>query len=250
MNALKFRQQMAALPEPKTTLEPPHWEFWRWQLWRLAQVDDVEKFTQWPCVYHTMLVEHWQEPVLYEYSVVRDFLPILSTEFSKPEYNNLIHQAYHLWQWQQTTGRQIKDLSTIVEFGGGYGAMCLLCRRLGFMGRYVIYDLPEFSLLQEWYLSQNEIEVEWNPKRDPKGVDLFMALYSLSEVPLTERAQHRIRANSYLFLYSGNWEGWDNVMYFQNLLPFLPGMKELTKNWRHTELTHLPDKNNWYSIGW
>lgn len=246
MTGDEFRQRMAELPEPVTDKQPPYWEFWRHQLWRLAQIDDPYKFILWPCVYHTMLVEHWKEPVLYEYSVVRDFLPIEALEFSRPEFHNLIHQAYHLWQWQQATGRKVSQLNTIIEFGGGYGAMCLLCHRLGFKGRYVIYDLPEFSLLQEWYLSQYGIKVEWNPKRKPKDVDLFMALYSLSEVEPAQRDGLIVKADSYLLLYSGQWEQWNNVAWFQEGFPLLGHCG----NWRHTELTHLPDRNNWYSIGW
>lgn len=244
MNSTEFQQRIAALPEPVTDKKPPHWEFWRHQLWRLAQVDDPQKFILWPCIYHTMLVEHWQQPILYELSVVSDFIPLFGNEFSLPEYHNLIHQAYHLYQWQQATSRRIADLSTIVEFGGGYGAMALLARRLGFTGRYVIYDLPEFSLLQEWYLSQHGIDIEWNPKRKPRDIDLHMALYSMSEV---EPAQRKIpKAASYLFLYSGQWEQWDNVEYFQMDFPLLGHVA----NWQHDELTHLPDKWNFYSIGW
>jgi len=194
-----------------------------------------------------MLVEHWQQPILYEFSVVRDFLPVSSLDFSRVEYNNLIHQAYHLYQWQQATGQRIDQLSTIVEFGGGYGAMCLLSHRLGFKGRYVIYDLPEFSLLQEWYLSQHGIKPEWNPKRKPKDVDLFMALYSLSEVEPSKRPELLIEAGSYLFLYSGQWEGCDNVDWFKQFTLFaMPTVWQ----WKHTELTHLPDPQNFYSIGW
>lgn len=247
MNTDEFRRRMAELPEPVTDKQPPYWEFWRHQLWRLAQVDDPYKFTLWPCVYHTMLVEHWKEPVLYEYSVVRDFLPIEALEFSRPEFHNLIHQAYHLWQWEQATGRKVSELSTIVEFGGGYGAMALLCHLLGFKGRYVIYDLPEFSLLQEWYLSQFEVKAEWPEENLLYGrPDLLIALYSISETPMETRHNFfgRVRPDSSLFLYSGQWEDWNNVDYFQHESNYL------NENWRHAELTHLPDRNNWYSIGW
>lgn len=246
MDASELKRQMAALPEPITDKLPPYWEYWRWELWQLAQTDKPENFINWPCVFHTMLVRHWTDAVLYEYSVVREFMPLLSFEFSKAEYDNFIHQAYHLYQWQQATGRRIKDLSTIVEFGGGYGAMALLCHRLGFKGLYVIYDLPEFSLLQQWYLSKHKIEAEWNPRRKPKDVDLFMALYSLSEVEPILRDKMIVKAASYLFLYSGQWETWNNVEWFQEDFPLLG----YCGNWRHSELRHLPDPHNFYSLGW
>lgn len=235
---------MAALPEPVTDKKPPYWEAWRHQLWQLGQTDDPANFTNWPCCYHTMLVRHWPDAIRYERQRVSHMMPVSLLSFKHDEYDNLIHQAYHLHQWQQTTGRKVADLSTIVEFGGGYGAMCLLCRRLGFKGRYVIYDLPEFSLLQQWYLSQHGVEAEWNPRRKPKDVDLFMALYSLSEVPPEQRNRLVVKAKSYLFLYSGQWEAWDNVEWFKQFA------MSTALEWRNTELTHLPDPSNFYTIGW
>lgn len=275
MNADQFRKAMAALPEPKTELKPPFWEAWRLDLWQRAQSQDPTRFWEWPCIYHTMMVNHWPFQIDYEFSqlterfhnalVVPHFGPddpfgkvIVNHPFSM----NLIHQAYHLTQWEQATGKRIEVLDTIVEFGGGYGAMALLCKRMGFEGRYVIYDLPEFSLLQEYYLGQFGMlnRVEWNPKSlnkalDGKELDLYMALYSLSEVPPDERltAQTHFYARSYLFLYSGKWEGWDNVDWFQRRWPTLAA-SDLSKtpvtNWQHTEISHLPDRNNWYSLGW
>jgi hypothetical protein len=244
MDALEFKYRMGQLSRPTTEKFAPYWEYWRMVLYDWAMENDPADFCKCPAVYHCMLVEHWTQSILYEFSIVRDFLPVLSIEFSKAEYNNLIHQAYHLYQWQQVTGKQIKDLNTIVEFGGGYGAMCLLCHRLGFKGRYVIYDLPEFSLLQEWYLSQHKLSAEWNPKRKPKDVDLFMALYSLSEVEPGLRDSLLIRAKSYLYLYSGQWEAWDNVEWFMQFA------MTTSLEWQHTELGHLPDHWNFYSFGW
>lgn len=37
---------------------------------------------------------------------------------------NRVHQAYHLYRFEQTTGLRIDDFGQIVEVGGGYGAMC------------------------------------------------------------------------------------------------------------------------------
>lgn len=261
MDAIQFKQRMAQLPEPKTELKPPHWDYWRSDLWQRAQTQDPKKFWEWPCIFHTMCQNHWPDSIKYEFSEifkagVRLYQACLIPHFGPDDplesiggiqssfSMNLIHQAYHLHQWEQATGQRINQLDTIVEFGGGYGAMALLCHRLGFEGKYVIYDLPEFSLLQQYYLSQFGLgnTVEWNPKRKPKDIDLFMALYSLSEVEPKERDDSFLdSAKSCLLLYSGQWEQWDNVNYFQYRMS--------TKNWRHTELTHLPDAGNYYSIG-
>lgn len=256
MDAKQFQQRMAQLPKPETNKQPPYWEAWRLDLWEQAQKHT--RFWEYPCVYHCMLVQHWIDAITYEWNQLD------VARFSKAEYlkgilflkeqsfrdnffissltNNLIHQAYHLQQWEQATGQRVENLKTIVEFGGGYGAMCLLCHQLGFSGRYIIYDLPEFSLLQQYYLSQCGIEADWNPRRKPRPVDLLIGLYSLSEVPPNER--NPVRANSYLFLYSGQWQDYDNVGWFKRFA------MSTTLEWRHSEIQHLPDKQNWYSIGW
>ena len=67
---------------------------------------------------------------------------------------NLVNQAYHIMQFEKAMGLSVEDAGLIVEFGGGYGAMLVISRRLGFMGDYHIYDLPEYSLIQEYYLTQ------------------------------------------------------------------------------------------------
>lgn len=253
MNADQLRTRMAQLPRPETTLKPPYWQAWRLELYDWILANDPAKFWQCPAVYHTMLVAHWQNAIKFEFI---ELIPRLRMAIDTPHIGpddhfqgtslsmNLIHQAYHILQWEQATDRRIDELDTVIEFGGGYGAMALLCRRLGFKGKYVIYDLPEFSLLQEYYLSQLGIDgIEWNPKRKPKGVDLFMALYSLSEVPPDDRDKLVVRANSYLFLYSGQWEAWNNVEWFKQFAA------STSLNWQHTEIDHLPDRENWYSIG-
>lgn len=257
MNTDQFRQAMAKLPKPDTDKRPPFWEAWRLDLWQRAQDQDPTRFWEWPCIYHTMCQAHWPFSIDYELSQLdlsRWQYALQVPHFGPDDYANssrysmnLIHQAYHLTQWERVTGKRIETLDTIVEFGGGYGAMALLCKRMGFEGSYVIYDLPEFSLLQEYYLSQFGMlnNTEWNPKQKPKDVDLFMALYSLSEVKRGERVYHIHKAKSYLCLYSGIWERWDNVHWFQTVLPAMfSGLQ-----WQHTEISHLPDRNNHYSIG-
>lgn len=258
MDATQFKKKMSELPKPPEGFSPPFWEAWRLDLWQRAQAQDPTRFWEWPCIYHCMLVNHWPFQMDYELSQLdlTRWQYALQVPHFGPDDNasgtrysmNLIHQAYHLTQWERATGKRIEALDTIVEFGGGYGAMALLCKRIGFEGRYVIYDLPEFSLLQEYYLSQFGMldKVEWNPQHKPKDVDLFMALYSLSEVEWSERANLILQAKSYLCLYSGQWEQWNNVEWFQE---GLPKIAQYVKNWQHTEITHLPDKWNFYSIG-
>lgn len=264
MNADQFRHAMSQLPEPVTTLEPPNWEYWRWQLWQhVTSGRDPRDFLSWACIYHTMLQNHWPNSIALELEALRpeadywhraitmphfgnppDYLP--GTDFSM----NQIHQCYHLKQWQDFTSWKVAGLNRIVEFGGGYGAMALACHRLGFRGEYIIYDLPEFALLQQYYLSQMGMPATWWEKPKVIECDLLIGIYSLSECPfgLRQHFLNTVGADSHLFLYSGQWEDYDNVSYFQN--PQRMGFLEEWGKWQHTELTHLPFPNNWYSVGY
>jgi hypothetical protein len=256
MNADQLRQAMAKLPEPVTDKKPPFWEYWRRELWEQCQENDPVEFMKWPCIRHTMLVNHWSMEREWTYLLQSDtyrwpkvILP--HSGFPKdyfgptPYSNNMINQAYHVALWESTTGKRIDQLDTIIEFGGGYGAMALLCWRLGFRGKYIIYDLPEFSLLQQWFLSQEGVEnVAW-PKRSGKAVrgDLLIALYSLSEIPPVDRSRFLIKAtvDSYLFLYSPTWEEYDNETYFKEFA------KAVDLKW-YSQPT--PRQTDSYLIGW
>lgn len=158
---------------------------------------------------------------------------------------NLIHQAYHLSRWEAIVGRTVRDIRHIVEFGAGYGAMALLVMRLGFQGTYQIIDLPEFVLLQQYYLSNvlpDNQQITWSD--EPADCDLLIACHSLSEAPQHVRANilASITANSYLFVYHCEHEGVDNLSYFAEFAASRPDY-----SWRRWATEHLP--NQQYLMG-
>ncbi len=249
---MNLAEEMGKLPEPPNDSHPPLWSFWQHDLWRRAQDDDPGNFMYWPCVYHCMLVDHWWPDVMQAES---DYLPVeLNYELLNlarrdmcptSSFRNLIHQTYHILRWQEATGLRIADMQSIYEFGGGYGAMALVCNRLGFRGDYYIYDLPEFSLLQRWYLEQCGVDnVEWD---EPAGADLLIACYSLSETDFAERDSvlSHVPADSYLFLYSNKFEQYDNTGYFESVAKWMTDVQ----HWRHERIEHLPPES-WYTWGW
>mmetsp|Transcript_9675 Transcript_9675/g.32370 ORF Transcript_9675/g.32370 Transcript_9675/m.32370 type:complete len:198 (-) Transcript_9675:27-620(-) len=61
----------------------------------------------------------------------------------------------YLWQ----------DSDLIVEFGAGYGCLCLLLLSAGFKGRYLIFDLPVFARVQTFYLQAHGHEVRMLPEQ-------------------------------------------------------------------------------------
>lgn len=147
---------------------------------------------------------------------------------------NLIHHAYHLLKLREAIDMNFDQINVVFEFGGGYGSMCRLLRRVGFHGDYVIYDLPEMTLLQKFYLGMldptfdmsntvlintlSELEKAMAHQRDRKG-SLFIATWSLSETPISLRNQILSLAKGfdyYLFCYQPRFDDVDNVEFFKH----------------------------------
>ena len=66
---------------------------------------------------------------------------------------NTIHQAFHLCSYYNKTGKNLIDSQRIVEWGGGYGCLARIIKKINPNCTYVIMDLPELSALQYVYLS-------------------------------------------------------------------------------------------------
>lgn len=248
MNAAAFRDAMADLPTPPDA-SPPFWPYWQRSMQLMAATRHPDTFWDWPAVRHCMLTEHFThgEQLAYLQQDWGRWERVCSDPDSLPNQNNLIHQCYHLKLWEDTTGQRIGDLGVIYEFGGGYGAMALACARLGFVGRYLICDLPEFALLQRYFLSQRGVAVEHVDA--PARADLFVACFSLSETALDFRSdfERQVEADSYLLLYSARWGaqgGWDNLAWAREFMAARAGL-----TWRVSQYPggQRPD---WYSVGW
>jgi hypothetical protein len=220
----------------------------RWQIIN----NDPEIFLEWSTIQATMYVG--QAPYIQqELDAVLEFYPseILEPVTEEPtSYNglstNLIHQAYHLIQYETSLNVRVKELDSIIEFGGGYGALALIVHRLGFKGDYYIYDYPEFALLQEFYLSKAGIEVEhlrYNKKF--RKLDMMVAIHSLNEVESSLerwRFLHRHPVMSYLFSYNSQWRGLDNYRWFK-----LIQQKRNDMDWVGWPIEHLPGR--YYLVG-
>jgi hypothetical protein len=247
---MNLAAEMSRLPEPPNDSRPPLWNAWRHQLWQLAQQDEPNNFMKWPPIYHCMLQDHWPDSIDAEYQYLKDKIsvPYSLVGNTLSSWRNLIHQTYHILRWQEETGQSVADMQSIYEFGGGYGAMALVCNRLGFKGKYYIYDLPEFALLQQWYLGECGVNnVEWVDSSAYGDADLLIACYSLSETDFAER-DHILQAwqaNSYLFLYSNKFEEYDNIEYFRGL----EYGEWPAGHWAHSHIDHLPPES-WYTWGW
>src|SRR5690606_30862785 len=66
---------------------------------------------------------------------------------------NRSHHAYHLSRYTALTGKKIWEHNSLVEFGGGYGNMARIIKRMNPKITYTIIDLPELLSLQYVYLT-------------------------------------------------------------------------------------------------
>jgi hypothetical protein len=181
---------------------------------------------------------------------------------------NLIHHAYHLVKFEEKTEMYINKVNYILEFGGGYGSMCRLIHNLDFQGKYVIFDLPSFSILQEYFLKSIGVKVHSfdSFKAGENGVlcisdleqlsqllscrtkttnSMFIATWSISEAPVKIRDSilpFVSSFNEFLIAYQHQFHEVNNVVFFEN-------WKALHKDidWYEWEIEHMPE--NSYLLG-
>ena len=261
MELTELRQKVNELPpiEPYS-LANPFWDERRSGLRYSLMTGDINTFLQWPDIGFTMFLGNWPW-VDEEYTALQALRPdwlesgaLNESYLGGPEIYrntgtsaNVIHQAYHLMKWEMASGRKVQDLKSICEIGGGYGAMCKLIHRLGFSGKYYIYDLPEVDLLQEFYLSQTAgvpYQVEWG-KALPATPELILGLWSFSEMPSTLRDELTAKAKPrhWFFGYQFAFEGVHNPVYFAEFQKQRPGYSWITE-----PIKHHPGES-WYLYG-
>lgn len=162
---------------------------------------------------------------------------------------NLVHQAYHLFQFEKFSDKLVYDFSSIFEFGGGYGAMAYIVKQLGFNGRYVIYDLPEISLIQRYYLSNIGLpDVECVDVLEDGSYDLFIACYSLTEVgnaDFMNKILETAKASNYLFVFVDAYSDFNNIEFLWKFI----GSSPPWLSWTLKQVPHRNFENCWYLIG-
>ena len=217
--------------------------------------EDLSNFLQWSTIQATMFVGN-APYIEFEYDALlsspnwRKWAKAIKepmignpTMFNERTSGNLIHQAYHLKQWLDRTQQRLEDMSSIVEVGAGYGAMALLCRRMGFKGWYYIADLPELKEIQSKYLHKTigVRDIAW--WRLPEYCDLFIASHSLGEMPIVEREKYlsQVAAKEYLFVSSYEYDGIDNQAWFNRLAG------SISRDWKF--YAHPFQENAFYQVG-
>jgi hypothetical protein len=271
--AQTLRQELEAIGADMGEALP----FWKtaWEsLLRESQTSDPRFFMRWPTIAGTMvnrtspfairayrrlkLTRQWR--TVWKPAITRPpyghgprFLPYLRTDA------NTVMHAGHLRHYASVTGRNWLDHDVIVEFGGGYGSMCRLVRKLGFKGRYVIFDLRPILALQKYYLGLHGVEAGY----DLTAANLLtasletvmealgprtamMSTWALSEMPLALRDDITglladRRWGDVLFAYQLRFEGLDNAAWFRDMAARTAGGFAWT-------LTHI-DADSDYLVG-
>src|ERR1700730_14183287 len=250
----ELRKSIRALPEPPVdnNLESHAWNTFRRTLSKSILSNDPRAFLSWEVIRQSMFVG---EPgyVRLELDRLRDTrewsprweraieeadigMPTRISAYRRTS-GNLVHHAFVLNEFETKAACRVEELKMVVEFGGGYGAMCRLFHNLGFAGRYVIYDLPEFSALQSYYLGSLGLPVIKDSENlsTPEGVfcvsalsalgelcvgqpiDLLVGTWSISEAPVAVREAFFAElpiVRRYLFAFQPNHGGVDNITYF------------------------------------
>lgn len=274
----KLRERIEALPPLQTNRPQSEWDLNRMELRKQCFEGDPRFFTKWDVIRRTMFVGNssyvCQELEELRYSVdwsSRWKRVLIEDAIGAPERSryymassgNRIHHAYSLFNFERRTGTRINDLQCIVEFGGGYGSLCRLAYKLGFKGRYIIFDFPEFLALQEYYLNSLGIPFAITASAQDdnyvygiSNIENFhqlitsiksgclIALWSLSESPIFLRNEimSTLSGFSYhLIALQRTFEGIDNISFAKSLMD-----QRCNLHWDFQEIPHLP--GNYYLI--
>ena len=177
---------------------------------------------------------------------------------------NKIHQVYHLKKYYDYANIDYQKFKNIIEFGGGYGNMATIFKKINKSSNYIIFDTKEVTLLQYYYLKRNGLDVSLNRnnksrvklisnisilkqivnKTPNKEKNLFIANWSFSEIPLQFRKKLFFIFKKYryhLFSFQHYFEKIDNLKYFNSLKN-----KNLKKNISAKIIKLNSKKNNYY----
>jgi hypothetical protein len=153
--------------------------FLRWPVLRPMYKRDAPYLGSWLAYLraHRDWPSRWR-PAIRE-SAVGDPRPYVDDRWTS---GNLLKQAYHACRFEDVTGARLSDVDVVLEFGAGYGAFCRLAFALGFRGTYAMYDFPEFSALQAFYVRAHGLPIAEGSRPPARGAPRILTLSSLGEL--------------------------------------------------------------------
>lgn len=201
----------------------------------------------------------------------------LKLDYYNESSGNLVHHCYSFSRFLDFAKElfSIDNINTVYEVGGGYGSFCRLLINSGFKGKYVLQDVELMKFLQQFFLRcYNVIHFKSNPlyniragtklkignavdvffRTKPGGlnllyvseeIDLFIGLWSLSEIPVNDRdiyVELIKRSRFVLIGFQHFFEMNDNFLFFKEMIK-----RDRSKSYRLSRIRHIQD--NYYLFG-
>jgi len=91
----------------------------------------------------------------------------------------------------------ISAVDSIVEAGPGIGTLASVIYASGFKGKYTSFDFPEMQTIQQYALGGYDVEYVNTVDELPKAAGLFIASFSVEEMPAELRFNLMDRASGY-----------------------------------------------------
>lgn len=198
-------------------------DFWEYALLKIyataIQKETDENFLQWDIISSTIHlpnrieVDAWYE-LLKTSAWWHNYLKIIIEDCNvgnpirfrhdKRATPTSIQNAFHIMN-MKLAKIDVNEYDVVIEIGAGYGSLCRMIKRCGYINSYIIFDLEPMNILQKIYL-MNASEIEntdyldnlliWNDENKFKYLInetnkriLVMGLWSLSEMPLIYREE-------------------------------------------------------------
>lgn len=221
-------------------------------------------FINYPYIYMTMVYSNKKNINIEKQEILKSkqFKIINSSVLKKNQFNidiknnsfgNIIHQIYNLNQLltfiEKSSSKVI--IKNVLEIGAGYGSLFKIMKILYPNIKYNIFDSIIMNKIQSYYIKKSNISILPNyvsekslSKYSDKKIDLFIALWSISEIPINNRKKfEKIIFNSKFSLigFQNNFFEIDNKSYFEKLLS-----KNKVKNYKFINPKHY--NNNSYLV--
>lgn len=230
----KFSKQMIKAKEDN---DENYWTLMREVFAHDLETLPLERFKMWASVnlipfmstnknsnYIRIVLDAVSHDRIYLEALVENMIGLTKKDFNQfsifndiPTTMNRIQHLAHLIICGYTP-EALAKMDTIVELGAGIGEMADIVYKLGFKGKYIIYDFPEVGQIQKWYHDKSGLTsiVHTSEIDDLVAADLCIATWSLTEMPLDLRDQiigKIINTKNWLIAYSNLIFGIDNAKY-------------------------------------
>ncbi len=159
---------------------------------------------------------------------------------------NSVNHLHHLMQFERVTKRKIGSISSIVEFGGGYGNLTRIANNVGYHNDYYIIDLLLMSCIQYVFLCTVFGKERISFYRDESIRSSKIVLYPLSNFDIMKNLHGELFISTWALSESPRivYESVVNRDWF-DAKGLLLAYNNLWKPWQEGELEATLKNNGW-----